>query len=667
MLLGIDTGGTYTDAVLFDEDRGVLASAKALTTRHDLAIGILDAVRRVLADSHQDPAALGMVSLSTTLATNALVEGQGGHVALVLAGFEASAETRAGLAEALRGDPIIRISGGHKGDGSPRAPLDLDALEAAVAALDKPVEAFAVASMFAVRNPEHEVAIRERLRNLTGRPVTCSHELSSRLDGPRRAMTGVLNARLLPMIDQLLTSADRAFAELGVVAPLMVVRGDGALVRAAVARERPVETILSGPAASLVGAAWLADAPDAMVSDIGGTTTDYAMLLGGRPALDAQGATVGGFHTMVEAVAMRTIGLGGDSEVTVRTEGLSHSLVLGPRRVVPISLLAVDHPALVRSTLERQTSALHRGETVGVFVLPGRELDATVRLNEREQELLERLAGEARALDRYLRGQRELGTVRHLVARGLLRLASVTPSDAAHVLGLHDAWDAEMARQAMSLFAATKDAAGLAIAEDAEAVARAILEALAMRSAEALLAAACDLDGFGLADLPARLLQAGPLPAGAHVQFSVALARPLVGLGASAHVHYPRVAELLSTECLVPPHAEVANAVGAVVGRIRIRREATITCPTEGVYRVFAGAEPSDYPSLEAAVSVARDALDARAREDAGTAGADDVEIGFEREDRTAVVEGRETLVESRLAAVATGRPRLMRATRQDA
>ena len=119
------------------------------------------------------------------------------------------------------------------------------------------------------------------------------------------------------MIDRLVAATETFLDRRGIHAPLMVVRGDGALVSAAFARHRPIETILSGPAASLVGARYMTGLDNAIVSDIGGTTTDVAVLDKGRPRLDPNGATVGGFRTMVEAVAMRTFGLGGDSEVSL--------------------------------------------------------------------------------------------------------------------------------------------------------------------------------------------------------------------------------------------------------------------------------------------------------------------------------------------------------------
>ena len=665
VLLGIDTGGTYTDAVLFDErSEQVVASAKALTTRHDLAVGIRGAAEAVLAGSGVDPASIALVSLSTTLATNALVEGQGGRVGLVLVGFDEAAAARAGIADALRGDPCVRIAGGHDAAGRQSEALDLAALDRAIAEVEGSVAAFAVSGMFAVRNPDHEIAVRDRLRERTGLPVTCGHELSSRLDGPRRAMTCVLNARLVPVIQRLLGAADRSLAALGVSAPMTVVRGDGALVGAEVARLKPVETILSGPAASLVGASHLTGERDALVADIGGTTTDHALLIDGRPGIDSGGATVGGFRTMVEAVAMRTVGLGGDSEVRWGTDprdgATGRRLQVGPRRLVPLSLLATEHPDLVGDTLERQRATARRGDGIGRFAL---RIDFADRIadspSRREAILLERLAGGPAALDRLLESQAETGALDSLVGRGLVLLCGVTPSDAAHVLGMHDEWNADAAHAGISLFAEQQDSRGVAIAPDGEAMSRAIVDTLVERLAEALLGAACDQDGHAFADLGRYLLRAASTP-GEHalVDFSVRLDRPIIGLGAPAPAYYPAVAARLGTRAVVPEHAGVANALGAVVGGVRIRASGTIARPDDGLYRVFAGTSPQDFPDLETATDHARRLLGARARRDAIEAGAGEVNLSFERRDRVAVVEGRETLVESTVVAVASGRPR---------
>ena len=215
LFLGIDTGGTYTDAVLWSEEPWCCgAKAKALTTRHDLAEGISGAVDAVLDKARVDPAAIKLVSMSTTLATNALVEGQGGRVALVMIGFSEADLARDGLKAALGSDPLVFCPGGHDVHGN-AATLDLAALEAALPELAKSVSGFAVCAYFATRNPAHEILARDLIREKTGLPVTASHELSSKLGGPRRALTTLLNARLISMIDRLVAATEGFLAARG--------------------------------------------------------------------------------------------------------------------------------------------------------------------------------------------------------------------------------------------------------------------------------------------------------------------------------------------------------------------------------------------------------------------------------------------------------------------
>ena len=152
LLLGVDTGGTYTDAVLIRDEQEVIASAKSLTTRHDLALGIGAAIAAVLEASGADVSEIGMASLSTTLATNALVEGQGGRVGLVYVGFQERDLEAHGLREALSGDPALVIGGGHNHAGGQANPLDKDSLSAWLET-DQGISAYAVASQFATRNP----------------------------------------------------------------------------------------------------------------------------------------------------------------------------------------------------------------------------------------------------------------------------------------------------------------------------------------------------------------------------------------------------------------------------------------------------------------------------------------------------------------------------------
>jgi len=659
--LGIDTGGTYTDAVLFEEDAGVIATAKSLTTRHDFSIGIGQSIGAVIGQSKIDPSEISLVSLSSTLATNALVEGQGGRVCLVLIGFDRSALSRSGLAEAIKDDPVILLEGGHNANGDEVAKPDLDELRPRLRELEGEVSAYAVAGMFGVRNPEHEIQVRDTIIDITSRPVTCSHELSSKLDGPRRALTCVLNARLINMVHHLISATEVQFAERGIHAPLMVVQGDGALISSDIAKLKPIETILSGPAASLVGAAWLTGLTDALISDIGGTTTDIAILKDGTPRLDEDGATVGGWRTMVEAVAMHTVGLGGDSEVQVVQRGLKTELRLGPRRLIPLSLFATDYPDLVHDTLIRQFNQPALGEHDGQFaVVVGRESAHLTALSAPESEILELLNHAPQALDKVISSRPRRTAMERLVAHGLVMVSGLTPSDGAHVLGKHDAWDHEAAIKGAALFARRKDAQGRPIADDAGSMARWIVETLVHTSAETLLAASMEEDNFSPGGLSRELLAANQgVDQSKLVSFQIGLTVPLIGLGASAATYYPDVAEKLRTDAVIPEHAGVANALGAVVGYVRVSAEATITMPEAGLYRVFLSGGPENFNRLEDALAFVEAKLSEDAKDRAIEAGAGEVEIKFSHDDNIAVVEGQEMLVECLVRASASGRPRI--------
>lgn len=663
--LGVDTGGTYTDAVIVDEaaDR-VIGKAKSLTTRADLALGIGRAVDAALAQSGVAAAEVALVSLSTTLATNALVEGQGGRVALIFVGFDDGDLDRGGLIEALKGDPVIRMAGGHSHAGTETEPLDLATLETQLLELGPQVMGFAIAARFATRNPAHEIAIRDLVRRVTGRPATCSHELSAQLNGPKRALTAVLNARLIGMIDRLVAACERHLAEIGIDAPLMVVRGDGALISAAMVRERPIETILSGPAASIVGARWLTGAQDALVSDIGGTTTDVALLRGGLPEIDPAGARVGGFRTMVEAVAMRTTGLGGDSEVHLKTEGLVGGLRLGPRRLIPIALLAADHPAMVHATLDRALSTETAGEFDGRFVVP--MAGQTGGLTPREQTVLARIT-EPMPMAQALTSRLEVAALERLVARGLVMISGVTPSDASHVLGRLDAWDATASEKAVRLLGRRRNGAGERFATDAAVLAQGIIDQLTSQTVDCLLEAAFDEDD-AFDGQPSETLARHPLTTAALGQhkgilhLSARLGVPVIGLGASAPSYYGAVGDRLHCQMILPEHAGVANAIGAVVGQVSQRVRAIVTSPAEGRFTAHLPDGLQQFSDRNTALAALEAALIAEATARARAAGAEDLRVTTSRDVREADIEGRTMFIEATITATASGRPRVAHA-----
>ena len=229
--LGIDTGGTFTDAVLLADGRRVIASAKALTTPWNLAIGIGNAIRAALdGPAGASREAVSLVSVSTTLATNAVVENRFSPVCTLVIGFDDAMVERSAL-KRHGGGVVVRIQGGHSATGEEAAPLDESAVQSAVSEHGIRVEAFAVAANFSVRNPAHELRARQLIRALSPKPVTCAHELSSKLDAPRRALTAALNARLTPQIRHLIEALSGVLAQESIDAPLMIVKGDGSILR----------------------------------------------------------------------------------------------------------------------------------------------------------------------------------------------------------------------------------------------------------------------------------------------------------------------------------------------------------------------------------------------------------------------------------------------------
>ena len=679
-ILGLDTGGTFTDAAIIDAESGVLmAKAKSPTTRHDLSIGLGHAINQVVNSLNEDQRqAISRVSLSTTLATNAVVEGMGGRVGLIMIGFEPSALERNNLGQVINEDPVIFVAGGHKSDAKPQAELDVSALDDFIEKHKDDISAVAIAGHFAVRNPEHELAARDYLRQKTDWPVTCSHELSSALGGPKRALTALLNARLINLLDRQITATAAIIKTANLNADLMVVKGDGSLVSADFARLRPVETILSGPAASLSGAAHLVGEQNALVADIGGTTTDIAVLESGYPRLSEHGATIGGWSTMVEAADIRTGGLGGDSEVRLVDRGMIGGVRLGPRRVIPISVLAASHDQ-INTWLESQLLNPVASETDARFVLPLFEGEPPTWLTRSETRMAITCRDQGlKPIAELAETRLALGAIDRLVSRGLIAISAFTPTDAALITGAFSGYDRDIALKAAELMARQRSGAGTPQAANAEHFAKMVLERLTVQSSLALLDSAFAHQGKGenaasknaiLESLIVEASQTAHDNTATHgddqgqtdalVSTSIRLNYPLIALGASAHCHYPTIAKAMGAELVVPEDADVAGAVGAAAGSIRQRSSITVTMPSDGTYRVHLLSGPMDFNSMDAALNHAEECAKEDAQEKAETAGAKGIVVSADRKVKIVQLSADKTLfIEATISGLATGTQR---------
>jgi N-methylhydantoinase A len=338
MLLGVDVGGTFTDAVLAVGDR--LVTAKAPTTPGDQSEGVLAAVTAVLERAGESADGVREFAHGTTAATNALLEGEGARTVFVATeGFEDIVElarqARADLYRLCVGRPAPLVPPerrvGARERMTPDGPLvelDVDAAVEAVVALDP--EAVAVCLLHAYRHPEHEKALGDALaERLPGVHVSLSHEVVGTFREYERAATTELDAALSPLLAAYLRRLTERAAEAGLPEP-SVMQSSGGLASLEQAADHAVLTVLSGPAGGAAGAAWAAHAagePDALCFDMGGTSCDVCVVLDGE-VREASGREVGGRPVALPMLDIHTVGAGGGS-IAWRDAG--GALRVGPR------------------------------------------------------------------------------------------------------------------------------------------------------------------------------------------------------------------------------------------------------------------------------------------------------------------------------------------------
>ena len=565
LTLGIDTGGTHTDAVALDPASGrVVAWHKTPTTHADLAVGISAAINGLQSVA---PSQVSRVALSTTLATNAAIEGLGGRVCALLIGYDQDMLRRYGLTHRIHAAALEFIPGRHDVFGEERAPLDEDALRRAVERWHGQVDAFAISSYLSVRNPEHEIRAAEIVSQLTDRPVVTGGSVGRSLDSIRRATTAVLNARLIPHVERLLTAIDRSVSQRGITAPITVVRGDGAVMPLAFAKSRPVETLLSGPAASAVGAHRLTGRDAALVVDMGGTTTDVALLRDGRPKISDRGASISDWRTAVRAADVRSFGTGGDSRILADPLDLS----VGPQRVQPLAAAAAADPSVAEALARLDNeNVTHRLVPVWEFLTVNGAGDNAVHTPD-EQAVCDALREgplDVTSLARRVGlADARLLNLRALIARGLVRRIGLTPTDVLHARGEFQGFDVDSAVRACRVAAREcRVDLGTFLARTHELVVRQLGEGVLRRAvAEFDQRAAEDDDRLGRFVLDrslSRQHRQDPL------DVRLEITDPIVALGAPARAWLPKVAARLHAECHIPELAGVASAVGAAASQV---------------------------------------------------------------------------------------------------
>lgn len=534
--IGIDTGGTYTDAVLIDlADNSVLAIAKNPTTHYELSRGISLCLRDILLKSKVKPHDVDLVAVSTTLATNAVVENKGDTVGLIVAGFSRHFN--------LPVVSTLHIDGGHNLQGEEENALDMEALIQAVSDLKGNVDAYVVCAAMSIKNPAHEMVMAKAISMIDPCPVFMSHEVSQRPGIKERAATAVLNARLRPVMEDFLMGMQDSLVALGMAHRVMIVRGDATPMNIVDTPRQAAATVASGPAATAWYGLSFAPDDDAIIVDVGGTTTDITMIRARKPSLTEDGSLIGGWLTHVDSVQMSTVGAGGDSHVVLDERGV---LTVGPDRVVPLAM-AVDIAA---------------PETWIGTGLKARLIAVSPDLTAEEaghDPVLDYLYNNGPATPAMLTSQFKMAEItlvshlRDLVKMQLVFETGFTPTDALHVLGELALGDADRARQGAEILAAEY---GMGVDAFSREVLRQLATKIEVAVLDHILAAETGktLSGFfpGYRQSPVLDL---------HFQLKLGM----VGIGAAARFVLPQVAERLGTQVVFPAHYEVGNALGAIL------------------------------------------------------------------------------------------------------
>lgn len=560
-VLGIDTGGTYTDGVLLDfKGKTVVKKAKAFTTPQDLTLGIKECIDNL---GELDPARIKMVCLSTTLATNAIVEGRGGKVGLILIGNKPQ-----GVFPAQK---VSLISGGHDGLGNPVCELDREALAQVIEGMKEEVHTLAISGIFSIRNPEHENLAKELVHREWDVPIVCAHELSSDIGLYERTVTACLNARLLPIIADLLIAVKQVLGNKLIRVPIMIVKGDGSLISEEKARLKPVETILSGPAASIVGAMFLSGLETFLTLDMGGTTSDIGIIQNKCWRMREEGAIVAGWKTHIDTAGISTLGLGGDSCLAVQGKG---QLTIGPARVIPLSVAGERYPYLAGELKQIQrTKALCSEE-----IFNGQTMDSWIRLktppvpealNEDEQlimKVLEDGPHNTQIIKNRIGKYVSPFALKSLEQRGMISRISFTPTDALHCLGRFRKWNLETALAGAGILANTYGCSqekfvSLCLEKMTQSLALAILQAIASKQGYAL-----DINAPNFRFFLEPFLK--PANQNLDIQVPIRLNYPVVAIGAPVTAYLPAAGDLLQTRVMIPEHSEVANAIGAAMGKV---------------------------------------------------------------------------------------------------
>ncbi|MCL2771745.1 MAG: hydantoinase/oxoprolinase family protein [Oscillospiraceae bacterium] len=588
--LGIDTGGTYTDAVIYDFDsKKILCSAKSLTTHENLSVGISNSLGKIAEQDNTDLNKIEIVSLSTTLATNACVENKGGRAKLIFIGVDKNVVCDVGSNYGLPdADEIYFLDYNGKHNGDIITYPDWDKFSKEIFDFLSDADSVGIVDIHAMNNGAvFEKKAKDIILNSDkfDKQVICGSELFDDLNSVKRGSSALLNARLIPIICDFIDAIKQSLNKYNINAPVVLVRSDGSLMSENFTAVRPVETLLCGPCASVMGGIALSGEENCLVVDMGGTTTDIAIVKDGTPLKSNDGINIGKWRTFVKGIYIDTFGLGGDSAVRYDK---NHVLYLDSTRVVPISIISNEYPEIVEKLRELAESDKIHTYLLHEFFYLLKDISEEINNYYTDEErrfcrllkkspLIYSEAAEKMDSDVY-----KLNFAR-LEREGIIIRCGLTPTDIMCIKGDYNAYGPEAAKLTVKYMSRCVD---LTEAEFCDKIYDEIKQKLYINILRILwehnkpedytnVYRVDNIHNYPLTRDLYNLFKhswENDIP-----DFSVNISTPLsiVGVGAPIHIFLPDVAKRLGVKCVIPGNAGVANAVGAVMGNI------TVSCDIE--------------------------------------------------------------------------------------
>ncbi len=495
-------------------------------------------------------------------------------------------------------------------------------------------------------------------------PVVCGYSLFSERNIVKRGASALLNARLISVIQEFLDAVKRALDARKIGAPFVIVRSDGSLMTGEFTALHPVETLLCGPVASVMGAMVLAEEKNCLIVDIGGTTTDIAFVREGKPKRAETGVRIGGWDTFVKGLFVDTFGLGGDSGVAVSEQD---TVMLEEERVMPLCMAASAHPRLIRY-LEREDESKTRmvNQQKNIY-LRVKDISQSTFYTEKEKKIAEFMA-EPHSLEEIKKTWNEVVLVNHverLVREGVLIRCGLTPTDIMHVRGDFCRYENKASILGAKIMARvlmmTPEELSDAVYDEFKRklytnIVRILMEDGYPRIREL---GARETENILIQDAYERA-KTGEARGFFGLQFGTPAA--LVGVGAPTKLFLEDVGKLLGTKVVTSEHSPVANALGAIVGNVSasVLMEVVFQQNT-GEYVAFGGGLRYEFGDLEEAKEKADEVAARLAKDEAVLRGADpeDMKVSVEVKENIVQTEFGPIYVGYKVEATASGKLRL--------